>query len=194
MNSPAGESGLPSLVQTVYTPLTSLLVAKLLDRKTFCSLVETQEGDGAHALQLRDAHLLVVDDNAINLMIAENLLLAYGGRVDTAESGTSAIELVKKGDYDLVFMDHMMPEMDGVDTTRIIRYLPGEKYARLPIVALTANVVGDVRGMFLQSGMNDFLAKPIGVQELELVLKEWLPPGKWNLGAANGFAEGSADA
>ncbi|MDR2076489.1 MAG: response regulator [Desulfovibrio sp.] len=194
MSGPAGESGPPSPVQTVYTPLTSLVVAKLLDRKVYCSLTDRQEDDGAYALRLRGARLLVVDDNAINLMIAENLLLAYGGEVDTAESGAMAVDLVQKEDYDLVFMDHMMPEMDGVDATRIIRSLPGEKYARLPIVALTANVVGDVRGMFLQNGMNDFLAKPIGVQELELVLKDWLPPGKWELGAANGFTGESAGA
>jgi CheY-like chemotaxis protein len=135
--------------------------------------------------------MLVVDDNEINLMIAENLLLSYGGEVDTAESGPKAIELVKAGEYDIVFMDHMMPGMDGVDATRLIRALPGEKYARLPIVALTANVVGDVRGMFLQSGMNDFLAKPIGIRELELVLKEWLPHEKWELDEARDAARAS---
>jgi PAS domain S-box-containing protein len=182
MNGPTGESGLPPSVQTVYTPLTSLTVAKLLDTTNRNSIVDNTSDGAASTLQLRNARLLVVDDNEINLMIAENLLLSYGGKVDTADSGARAVELVKKSDYDIVFMDHMMPEMDGVDATRLIRALPGEKYAQLPIVALTANVVGDVRGMFLQSGMNDFLAKPIGIPELELVLKEWLPSDKWSLG------------
>jgi CheY-like chemotaxis protein len=75
----------------------------------------------------------------------------------------------------------MMPEMDGVDATRIIRSLPGEKYSKLPIVALTANVVGDVRDMFLKSGMNDFLSKPLEFVEIERVLKELLPRDKWSL-------------
>jgi CheY-like chemotaxis protein len=178
MRSPTGESGMPPSVQTVYTPLTSLTVAKLLDTET---RADDAVSDAASTLRVSEARILVVDDNEINLMIAENLLLAYGGEVDTAASGARAVELVKTGDYDIVFMDHMMPGMDGVDTTRLIRSLPGEKYASLPIVALTANVVGDVRNMFLQNGMNDFLAKPIGTRELELILQKWLPSGAWTL-------------
>jgi CheY-like chemotaxis protein len=83
-------------------------------------------------------------------------------------------------------MDHMMPEMDGIDVTRIIRALPGEKYSRLPIVALTANVVGDVRDMFLQNGMNDFLSKPLEFSEIERVLRELLPGDKWSLAEESG--------
>jgi CheY-like chemotaxis protein len=71
--------------------------------------------------------------------------------------------------------------MDGVDATGIIRALAGEKYADLPILALTANVVGDVRDMFMQSGMNDFLSKPLESNEIERVLKEWLPRDKWSI-------------
>jgi CheY-like chemotaxis protein len=190
MNGPAGESGFPPSVQTVYTPLTSLAVAKLFDKKV-CADTDDPTDGACSGLKLSRVRMLVVDDNEINLMIAENLLLSYGGEVDTAESGPKAIELVKAGEYDIVFMDHMMPGMDGVDATRLIRALPGEKYARLPIVALTANVVGDVRGMFLQSGMNDFLAKPIGIRELELVLKEWLPHEKWELDEARDAARAS---
>jgi CheY-like chemotaxis protein len=77
-------------------------------------------------------------------------------------------------------MDHMMPEMDGVDATKIIRALPGEKYRKLPIVALTANVVGDVRDMFIKAGMSDFLTKPLDHTEIVRVLREWLPHGKWS--------------
>jgi CheY-like chemotaxis protein len=66
-----------------------------------------------------------------------------------------------------------------VDTTKIIRELPGEKYKKLPIIALTANVVGDVRDMFLESGMNDFLSKPLDLKEIERVLRDWLPGAKW---------------
>ncbi|MDR3358062.1 MAG: response regulator [Desulfovibrio sp.] len=181
MNEPTGESGLPPSVRTVYTPLTSLTVAKILNT-CVCAGIEDAATDAAPALEVFNARILVVDDNAINLMIAENLLLAYGGEVDIAESGLEAVERVKTTDYDIVFMDHMMPEMDGVDATKIIRSLPGEKYARLPIVALTANVVGEARSMFLQNGMNDFLAKPLEVRELELMLQTWLPRDKWKFG------------
>ena len=131
-------------------------------------------------LHLKNARLLVVDDIEINLIITAETLRSYGGNVDTADSGSMAIEMVQKGDYDLVFMDHMMPEVDGVDATKIIRSLPEEKFKALPIVALTANVVGDVRDMFLESGMNDFLAKPLEHREIERVLRQWLPAEKWS--------------
>ena len=75
--------------------------------------------------------------------------------------------MIKENDYDIVFMDHMMPNMDGVDATRIIRALPNEKYKTLPIIALTANVVGDVRDLLMKSGMNDFLSKPLEHAEIE---------------------------
>jgi CheY-like chemotaxis protein len=74
----------------------------------------------------------------------------------------------------------MMPEMDGVDVTQIIRSWTEEKYQKLPIIALTANVVGDVRDMFMKKGMSDFLSKPMERKEMERVLREWLPASKWS--------------
>ncbi|MDR1978731.1 MAG: response regulator [Synergistaceae bacterium] len=177
---PMDEQGLPQRVKVVYTPITTLIAARLLDEKAYAQFDALPKADEA-ALQLHSTHLLVVDDNEINLVIAENVLLTYGGSVSVARSGTEAVELVKQNDYDIVFMDHMMPEMDGVDATRIIRALPEGSRSRVPIVALTANVVGDVRDMFLQSGMNDFLSKPLEFHEIERVLKEWLPRDKWSL-------------
>jgi PAS domain S-box-containing protein len=174
---PADESELPPAVRAAYTPLTGFTVAKLLDARISAGAEETTPVETS-ALRVSGARFLVVDDNAVNLMIAESLLLSYGGEVDTAASGAEAVACVRNRDYDIVFMDHMMPEMDGLDATILIRSLPGEKYARLPIVALTANVVGDVRRMLLDGGMNDFLAKPIGVRELETILQQWLPRDK----------------
>jgi CheY-like chemotaxis protein len=178
--NPLNDQGLPAHVKTIYTPITSLIAAGLLDEKSYCPAFSPQEA-GESELRLHGTRFLVVDDNEINLVIAENTLLSYGGEVSVAVSGAEAIELVKENDYDIVFMDHMMPEIDGVDATRIIRALPGEKYAKLSIVALTANVVGDVREMFLESGMNDFLSKPLEFKEIERVLMEQLPLVKWSL-------------
>jgi PAS domain S-box-containing protein len=180
---PADASALPPAVRAAYPPLTGFTVAKLLGARIRGGTRDTAS-DTTPALRVSGARFLVVDDNDVNLMIAENLLLSYGGEVDTAASGAEAVERVRNRDYDIVFMDHMMPEMDGLDATVLIRALPGEKYARLPIVALTANVVGNVRGMLLDGGMNDFLAKPIGMRELELILQQWLPRDKRHSGEA----------
>ena len=124
-----------------------------------------------------EAKVLVVDDNAVNLKVAIGLLNIYKIQTDTALNGLRAVNMVRDTDYDLVFMDHMMPDMDGIDTTVAIRNL-GEKYKNLPIVALTANAVGGVREMFKAEGMDDFLAKPIEVSKLNAVLKKWIPKDK----------------
>ena len=164
-------------VEKVRMPITKLVMTRLLGGKT--EACEDKPG-GASELKLRDVKILVVDDIEINLIIAEETLGAYGAAVDTALSGPEAIDLLKANDYDIIFMDHMMPEMDGVDATRIIRKMPGEKFQSVPIVALTANVVGDVRSMFMANGMNDFLPKPLEGSAIERVLREWLPKEKWD--------------
>ncbi len=172
------ERNLPGGAVTMYAPLTSPAVARLVGMRVDPAREGLQK-DGEGRLAARDARLLVVDDNEMNLIIAESVLLEYGAVVDTALSGGDALKLLKKNDYDLVFMDHMMPDMDGVETTAHIRKMPGEKFRRLPVVALTANAVGDARNLFLQSGMNDFLSKPLEVREIERVLRLWLPREKW---------------
>jgi CheY-like chemotaxis protein len=121
--------------------------------------------------------VLVVDDLGMNLYVIRGMLSPYGLQIDTAISGHEAIEKVKSNTYDLVFMDHMMPVMDGVEATHEIRKL-GPKYEKLPIIALTANAVSGMKEMFLANGFNDFISKPIIIQELDELLKEWMSPGK----------------
>lgn len=121
------------------------------------------------------ANVLIVDDNIMNRQVAMGLLKPLQMHMETASSGFEAIEMIQKKDYDIIFMDHMMPEMDGVEATKKIRQLQGEKYQTLPIVALTANAVSGVKEMFLKEGMNDFVAKPIEMGEIVKVLKKWLP-------------------
>jgi signal transduction histidine kinase/CheY-like chemotaxis protein len=120
------------------------------------------------------AKVLLVDDIDINIMVAEAMLGEYGIKPDTALNGAQALEFVQKKDYDIIFMDHMMPEMDGVEATRRIRELGG-KYESIPIIALTANAVSGAREMFLTSGFNGFLSKPIDSQKLADCLLKWLP-------------------
>jgi len=91
-----------------------------------------------------------------------------------ARSGQEAIEMAKQKDYDIIFMDHMMPEMDGLEATLHIRGLGGV-YADVPIIALTANAIKGTEQMFLGHGMNDVLLKPLEFEELNLCLRKWLP-------------------
>jgi CheY-like chemotaxis protein len=164
-------------MEYIYSPLTSLLLLHLLSGINNIKSNDNKN-DRTQVIQLYDTNLLVVDDIDINLIIAEEILIAYGCKVDTANSGTEAIKKIKENHYDLVFMDHMMPGLDGVDTTKAIRNFPEEKYKTLPIIALTANVVGNVRDKLLESGMSDFLSKPLEEAEIIRVLREWLPQEK----------------
>ena len=124
-----------------------------------------------------DARVLVTDDNAFNLKVASGLLSLMGITAETADSGDMAVELVKLNDYDIVFMDHMMPEKDGIETVHEIRKLGG-KYEDLTIIALTANALKGAREMFFENGFNDFIAKPINTDELREMIKYHLPPEK----------------
>jgi CheY-like chemotaxis protein len=129
--------------------------------------------------------VLVVDDVQTNLDVARGLLLPYGLSIDGVKSGQEAFDRIRSiiehpctSRYDLIFMDHMMPGMDGIETTRLIRSINSEYARNVPIVALTANTLAGSREIFLENGTNDFLAKPIDIQKLDLVLEKWIPQEK----------------
>ena len=124
-----------------------------------------------------EARILVVDDNAINLTVTKGLLEPLEMQIDTALSGREAIEKVQQTMYDIVFMDHMMPEMDGVETTHEIRRRFPE-FADLPIIALTANAVNGAQKMFQEEGLNDFVPKPMELKLLVNAVRKWLPEEK----------------
>ncbi|MCL2082298.1 MAG: ATP-binding protein [Oscillospiraceae bacterium] len=138
------------------------------------------------------ANVLVVDDNTFNLKVAQGLLGLLKIEAETAISGKEALDMIMKNDYDIIFMDHMMPEMDGIETTAHIRKLSerhknlsvsqiremNKKYKNLPIIALTANAVHGAKEMFLAHGFNGFISKPIDSQFLYEVLEKWLPHEK----------------
>ncbi|MDR3074336.1 MAG: response regulator [Deltaproteobacteria bacterium] len=123
---------------------------------------------------LWDARALVVDDNTVNINVAKGLLGLHGLSCDTAASGEEALEMARHCAYDIIFMDHMMPGMDGVETTEAIRANGGHN-ASVPIIALTADAMPETRERMLANGMSDFLGKPVDGWELRRILAAWLP-------------------
>jgi CheY-like chemotaxis protein len=122
-----------------------------------------------------DARILIVDDISSNLEVAKGLLSLYQMNIDTASGGQEAVELARKNSYDIIFMDHMMPGMDGIEATAAIRSL-GIKDT--PVIALTANAVSGMRDVFIEKGFNDYISKPIEITELDFIIAKWIPPEK----------------
>ena len=123
-----------------------------------------------------DANILAVDDLPVNLMVITNMLKCTKVHVDTAESGKAAIELAKQKHYDIILMDHIMPEMDGVETYAKLR---NEKTMcdDTPVIMLTANAIAGVREKYMDEGFADYISKPVRGDKLESVIKSFLPPG-----------------
>ena len=134
-------------------------------------------GAGRVAFIAPEAEVLVADDSFSNLMVAEGLLAPYRVRVSTCQNGRQAVASVQARSFDLVLMDHMMPEMDGLEAAAAIRALGG-RFAELPIAVYTANIVSGMKETFLAGGFNDFLAKPIDEAKLDALLQRWIPAAK----------------
>lgn len=120
---------------------------------------------------------LVVDDDSMNLMVAKGVLQTYGMKVDTCQSGDYAIEKCMLSDYDIVFLDYMMPYMNGIETLHKLREIRKGAYVTVPIVVLTANAVSGAREMFLNEGFDEFMSKPIELMEMSRVLRKVLKKG-----------------
>ena len=127
------------------------------------------------AFTTKNVRILVVDDNQVNRMVAEGHLRHYGIAVDTASSGDDAIKKIQCRVYDIVFMDHMMPGMDGIEAAMKIRSMG---FRELVIITLTANSFSGAREQFTKAGMNDYLAKPIDARAMSFLLRKYLPPNK----------------
>ena len=122
---------------------------------------------------------MIVDDNYVNLKVAEGLLEKFKIQVTPASGGFEAIDLIMKyQNFDLILMDHMMPQIDGVDTVKLIRSSNNRYCKKVPIVAFSANAVKEAQLMFLNNGFNDFLAKPIELKALKQLLLKWIPKDK----------------
>ena len=172
------EAHIPN-VRFMPLPVQSLSIANTLNGKAdHRDYFENSVSSGEVRFTIPRARILVVDDIATNLKVAEGLLAPYQAAVDTCLSGLQAIELIKRNEYDIVFMDHMMPNMDGIESTAVIRELEGERFRAMPIIALTANAVVGMRETFIGHGFNDFIAKPIDISKLDEMLGRWIPKEK----------------
>ena len=157
--------------------------AKLLEKPFYCfpvttilnmTLKEDQEHKDQR-MMLRGVRALVVDDEPMNLTVAKSIFKRYGMVVTTALSGPESIELCRSMDFDIVFMDHMMHGMDGVEAMKRIRNDARNAGKVFPIVALTANAMSTAKQMFLAEGFDGFVSKPIELEEMERVLSKVLP-------------------
>lgn len=165
---------MPDGVKCMYKPFYILSVGAIFNHESVVTNLGERRTPTTH-FSASKARILIVDDNPINLKVAVGLMRPYHMQVITADSAKAAFSLLRSKDFHLVFMDHMMPEIDGVEATQIIRATEGDYYKNLPIIALTANAVSGARETFLEAGMNDFIAKPIELSALDRVLRTWLP-------------------
>ena len=167
-------------VESVYgegTTVTITLPQKIVDRRSIAEVPETTQA-GSERMETFTApgvKVLIVDDNVVNRKVARNFLKSYAFDLDEAESGPEAIELVRKTRYDIIFMDHMMPMMDGIEAAEIIRKDCGENGTAPAIIALTANAMEGMRQRFLDKGFQDFIAKPLDRRALGDLLLRWVP-------------------
>jgi signal transduction histidine kinase/DNA-binding NarL/FixJ family response regulator/HPt (histidine-containing phosphotransfer) domain-containing protein len=178
-------------VQTVLTPLQPVAVANILNGQASDTGSGEIENQGVRFIA-PDARVLVVDDIEINLDVAEGLLSPYKMVIDRAAGGLESVQMVQKNRYDMVLMDHMMPDMDGMEAVAAIRSwedksapeVPKETpeisspMARVPIIALTANAISGMKEMFLEKGFSDYLSKPIEIAKLDEMITRWIPAEK----------------
>ncbi|MDR1278768.1 MAG: response regulator [Treponema sp.] len=189
----APEAGVPALIllaenrqdgrpdiQTIFTPLQPGAAANILNGQQRDKGFHETESPGARFIA-PDVRVLVVDDIVINLDVAQGLLSPYRMIIDQASGGLEAVRMVRENRYDLILMDHMMPDMDGVEAVAAIRKWEEEQrnpHERIPIIALTANAISGMKEMFLEKGFSDYLSKPIEIAKLDDMLSRWIPPEK----------------
>ena len=125
-----------------------------------------------------DAKILVVDDTPMNLTVVKGLLRQTKVQIETAESGAECLNLVEKNHYDIIFLDHRMPNMDGVETLAEMKEMPTNKNVETPVISLTANAISGAREQYIAAGFQDYLTKPIDSAKLEQMMIKYLPPEK----------------
>ena len=176
-------------VESVYgkgSTFTVEILQKIADARPLSEVPEPEvkREEALEPFTVKDYKVLVVDDNLINRKVARSFLQTYGIEITEAESGMEAIEFVQRTQFDIIFMDHMMPMMDGIEAVHRIRNNCGEN-GRLPVViALTANAMEGVRENFLANGFQDFITKPLDRKAMHMVLLKWIPEEKRKAGGS----------
>ncbi|MDR2785835.1 MAG: response regulator [Treponema sp.] len=161
---------IPMLIMPAY----SVPIANVLNNRT---VFDQRKLRSIHFIA-PNARILIVDDIATNVKVAEGLLTLYQPGIDVCYDGKTSVEMARKHHYDIVFMDHMMPGMNGIEAVAAIRALDDTRFKTLPIVALTANATFGMKEAFLANGFNDYLAKPIEITKLDEIMTRWIPQEK----------------
>lgn len=156
-------------------PFFALSVVNLLNGEVRENGFGEAQNAGRRPFFCTNVRALAVDDEEMNLVVAKGVLGSYGIKVDTCLSGKEAIEMCANTSYDVIFLDHMMPGFDGVETLKRIRSMNNGAYQNLPVIALTANTISGAREMFRNEGFSEFIPKPIERSTLERVLRRVLP-------------------
>ena len=173
---------------------------KVLEKPFYCfpvvsilnSTVDSKE-ERAKKLRCEGVRALVVDDESMNLVVAKSIFARYGMRVTTVTSGQESIDVCRSKVFDIIFMDHMMSGMDGVEAMKRIRTDVAGLNGSVPVIALTANAMSSAKQMFLSEGFDGFVSKPIEIEELERILKQVLPKSAISFVDADGLVESLPD-
>ncbi len=184
-------------LQSVYgkgTVVTVTIPQKIVDQRSIAQAPEVsqKEQNAQEEFTAPDIKVLIVDDNPINRKVARGFLKSYAFGIAEAESGPEAIKMVRGERYDIIFMDHMMPMMDGIEAAQIIRSDCGENGTVPVMIALTANAMEGMRERFLAQGFQDFIAKPLDRKALGQLLARWIAKERRHAGSAK-EAETSLD-
>ena len=173
---------------------------KVLEKPFYCfpvvsilnSTVDSKE-ERVKKLRCDGVRALVVDDESMNLVVAKSIFARYGMKVTTVTSGQESIDVCRDKVFDIIFMDHMMSGMDGVEAMKRIRTDVAGLNGSVPVVALTANAMSSAKQMFLSEGFDGFVSKPIEIEELERVLKQVLPKSAISFVDADGMVDITPD-
>lgn len=166
-----------SYVRKLHQPAYALNLAALFNNEPLDGY-DSETHAETENFEATEARVLIIDDNTINLTVAKGLLSPLRMDVTGVTSAREAMPLIEENRYDIIFMDHMMPDIDGVEATHMLRAMDDPYYKTVPIIALTANAINNAKEMFLREGMSDFVAKPIEMRDITAKLRRWLPQEK----------------
>ncbi len=159
---------------------------KVMDREPIGDFEEAykrslaQREEYHESFKAPNAKILIVDDTYMNLTVIKGLLKQTQIKIDTAGSGQECLDMVQKVKYDIIFLDHMMPEMDGIETLEKMKKLPDNLNEDTPVISLTANAISGAREQYIAAGFKDYLTKPVNCDQLEALIVKYLPPEKIN--------------